>query len=75
MLILPVTPIFVLAVTGNMATAIALVTVSFTITASASATSAATAECCAVNRACFTTISGKMSGPVAPVTHNSTAHD
>lgn len=80
-IILPVTSVFVLAVTGNMTTAIALVTICFTITTSATnsttatASSAASAERCTAYRTTITAIPGKMTRTVAPITHNSSTHD
>lgn len=63
-----------------MAAAIALVTVGFAVAiaaaaAATTASSAASAESCAVDGAGFTAIPGKMSGTVATITHDSTAHD
>lgn len=72
--IIPVTPILVFTVTGNMATAIAFVTVGFAVTATATTTSTTSAESCAVDRASLTAVPGKMSGTVAPIAHNSTTH-
>jgi hypothetical protein len=80
-MILPVTSIFVFAVTGNMSTAIALVTICFTITTSATystaatASSAASAECSTAYRTTVTAIPGKMTRSVAPIAHNSSTHD
>lgn len=79
-IILPVTSILVFTITGDMATAIAFITVGFAIaahaaTTAAAASSATTTECSTVHGTILTAVPGKMAGPVAPVTHNSSTHD
>lgn len=72
--LIPVTPILILAITGDVATAVAFVAVCFAVGAAA-ASSATSTERRAVHRSRFTAIPGKMTRPVAPVAHDSTTHD